>query len=81
MGNHLSKKNLMRKTRVVSKKYDGSLRDEYESYLYEETDEAIILFSVPGLRYWNHRKAAWFEGQDGLLEIYLKNRIKSGLPV
>ena len=59
---------------MISKKYDGSLRDEYETDLYAETDETIILFSVPGLRYWDHRRAAWFEAQDGLVEIYLKHK-------
>jgi protein associated with RNAse G/E len=64
----------MRKVKVVSKKYDGSLRDEYETYLYAETDETITLFSLPGLKYWDHRKAAWFTAQDGLIEIYFKHR-------
>ena len=64
----------MRKVRVVSKKYDRSLRDEYETYLYAETDETITLFSLPGLRYWDHRKAAWFAAQDGLIEIYFKHK-------
>lgn len=64
----------MRKVKVVSRKYDGSLRDEYETRLYAESDETIILFSEPGLRYLDHRKAAWFEAQDGLLEIYFKRR-------
>jgi protein associated with RNAse G/E len=64
----------MRKVKVISKKYDGSLRDEYETRLYAESDETIILFSEPGLRYLDHRKAAWFEAQDGLLEIYFKRR-------
>src|SRR5262247_288657 len=64
----------MRKVRVVSKKYDGSLRDEYETYLYSESDETILLFSIPGLSYWDHRKGARFEGPDGLLEIYFKHR-------
>jgi protein associated with RNAse G/E len=64
----------MKKVKVISKKYDGSLRDEYESRLYAESEETIILFSEPGLRYFDHRKAAWFEGQDGLLEIYFKRR-------
>src|SRR5262245_21847305 len=64
----------MRKVRVVSKKYDGSLRDEYETYLYDESDETIRLISIPGLSYWDHRKGAWFEGTDGLLEIYFKRR-------
>lgn len=59
---------------VVSKKYDGSRRDEYETYLYAETDETITLFSPPGLKYWDYRKAAWFEAQDGLIEIYFKHK-------
>jgi uncharacterized protein len=64
----------MRKVKVISKKYDGSLRDEYETYLYSESDEMIRLFSPPGLSYWDHRKGARFEGTDGLLEIYFKRR-------
>lgn len=64
----------MRKVRVISKKYDGSLRDEYETKLYLETDDAILLHSPPGLRYYDHRKAAWFESPDGLLEIYFKQK-------
>jgi len=64
----------MRKVKVVSKKYDGSLRDEYETYLYAETDETITLFSPPGLPYLDHRKGGWFVGQDGLLEIYCKHQ-------
>ena len=64
----------MRKVKVVSKKYDGSLRDEYETALVAETDETITLFSVPGFPYWDHRKGGWFAAQDGLLEIYFKHR-------
>jgi len=64
----------MRKVRVVSKKYDGSLRDEYETFLYDESEEMIRLFSVPGLGYWDYRKGARFEATDGLLEIYFKRR-------
>jgi len=64
----------MRKVMVVSKKYDGSRRDEYETHLYAETDETITLFSLPGLKYWDHRKGAWFEAPDGLIEIYFKHK-------
>ena len=32
----------MKKVKVVSKKYDGSRRDEYETYLYAETDETVV---------------------------------------
>jgi len=64
----------MRKVKVVSRKYDGTFRDEYEAYLYEETDDTITLFSLPGSKYWDHRKAAWFEAPDGLIEIHFKSR-------
>lgn len=64
----------MRKVRVVSRKYNGALRDEYETYLYAETDETVTLFSEPGLGYWDHRKAAWSEAQDGLIEIYFRHK-------
>jgi uncharacterized protein len=59
---------------VLSRKYDGSLRDEYETHLYAETNESITLFSPPGVKYRDHRKSAWFEAPDGLIEIYFKNR-------
>ena len=64
----------MRKVRVLSKKYDGSLRDEYETYLCDETDETLLLCSPPGLSYWDYRKDARYQAPDGLLEIYFKNR-------
>ena len=64
----------MQKVNVVSRKYDGSLRDEYETSLVAETDESILLFSEPGLPYWHGRKAAWFEAPDGLIEIYFKHQ-------
>lgn len=64
----------MQKVKIVSRKYDGSLRDEYETSLVAETDETITLFSEPGIPYWHGRKAAWFESPDGLIEIYFKRR-------
>jgi protein associated with RNAse G/E len=65
---------IIRRVRVVSKKYDGSLRDEYETFLFSETDEQVILFSPPGTPFYDYRKAAWLAAQDGLLEIYFKRR-------
>jgi uncharacterized protein len=64
----------VRKVKALSKKYDGSLRDASETYLYAETEEAVILFSEPGLPYWDYRKAASFDAPDGILEIYLKHK-------
>ena len=64
----------MRRIKVISKKYDNSYRDEYEAYLYSEEDEIFIVLSPPGTRYYDHRKEAWFEAPDGLLEIYFKEK-------
>jgi uncharacterized protein len=64
----------MRKIQVIKKKYDGSLCDEHEAYLCEETDEMITLFSLPGICYWIYRKATWLQTPDGLLEIYSKRK-------
>jgi len=64
----------VRRIRVISKKYDNSYRDEYEAYLYSEKDETVIVLSPPGTRYYDHRKEAWFEAPDGLLEIYFKDK-------
>ncbi len=64
----------MQNIRVVSRKYDGTLRDCYEAYLYAETDERVQLFSLPGLPYWHARRQAWLEAPDGLLEIFLKRK-------
>ncbi len=64
----------MRKVRVYSRKYDGAIRDEYEPYLYDETDEIIILFSLAGLPHWDRRKGAWIPAPDGYLEIFFKRK-------
>ena len=64
----------MKKATVISKKYDGTHRDEYETFLYAETDQTITLFSIPGLKYWDFRKGTRMKAQDGLIEIYFKNK-------
>jgi protein associated with RNAse G/E len=64
----------MQRVRVLSKKYNGSLRDVYETCLVHEDEEVITLFSVPGIQYWDYRKAGWFEAQDGLIELYFKHK-------
>ncbi len=64
----------MKKVQVVSRKYDGSLRDAYETCLYAETAESVTLFSLPGGKAWDYRKQAWVTAADGLLEIYFKDR-------
>lgn len=64
----------MRRIKVLSKKYDNSLRDEHEAYLYSREDETITILSPAGTRYYDHRKEAWFEAPDGLLEVYFRDR-------
>ncbi len=62
----------LRKIKIVSRKYDGRLRDEYESYLYSEDAEKVITFSPPGTPYFWQKQNAWLTSTDGLLEIYFK---------
>jgi hypothetical protein len=64
----------VRKIKVISKKYDNSYRDEYETHLYSEENGTIIVLTPPGTRYYDHRKEAWFEVADGLLEIYFQDK-------
>jgi uncharacterized protein len=63
-----------RSVQVVSRKYDGSLRDEYETWLVEATDEVITLLSPPGTPYLDHRVGSWQTAPDGLLELYFPRR-------
>jgi protein associated with RNAse G/E len=65
---------IMRKIEVISRKYDGTLRDTYQSDLYAETDESLTLFSLPGNAFWHPRKSAWLKAPDGLIEIYFKHK-------
>jgi protein associated with RNAse G/E len=65
---------IMRKIEVISRKYDGTLRDTYQSDLYAETDESVTLFSLPGNAFWHPRKSAWLKAPDGLIEIYFKHK-------
>jgi protein associated with RNAse G/E len=64
----------MRKIKIVSRKYDGSLRDEYEAFLYAESDESLVVYSPPGTRDYDYRKQVWSVAPDGLLELYFKTR-------
>lgn len=64
----------MRRVKVLSKKYGGSLRDEYETFLHSETGDTLTLLSLPGLKSWDYRKPTWSEAPDGLIEIYSKQK-------
>ena len=64
----------MKKIKVVSRRYDGSLREEYEAFLHAEDDETITVYSPPGTLAHDHRKGASIPSPDGLLEIYFKHK-------
>jgi uncharacterized protein len=64
----------MRTIKVVSRKYDGSLRDEYEAFLYAEDAERLVVYAPVGTLGYDHRKQARFSAPDGLLEFYFKTR-------
>ena len=64
----------MRTIRIVSRKYDGTLRDEYEAFLYAEDDERLVVYVPVGTMSFDRRTQAWVAAPDGLLEIYFKAR-------
>jgi len=64
----------MQKIKIISRKYNGGLRDEYEAYLYSEDIEKFMLFVPPGTLSFSPKKAAWSAAPDGLLELYFKQK-------
>jgi protein associated with RNAse G/E len=64
----------MQTIRIVSGKYDGRLRDEYEALLYAEDGERLVVYASVGTLSYNRDTQAWVPAPDGLLEIYFKAR-------
>ena len=64
----------MQRIRIISRKYDGRLRDEYEAFLCAEDDERLVVYAPAGTLSYDRRKQAWVAAPDGLLEIYFKTR-------
>ena len=64
----------MRKIKIVSRKYDGSLRDEHEAFLYAEDEEKLVVYAPVGTPDYDHRKQVRSAAPDGLLELYFKAR-------
>jgi len=64
----------LRKIAIVSRKYDGRPRDEYEAFLYAEDDERLVVYAPAGTLSYDHRRQARSQSPDGLLEIYFKTR-------
>lgn len=65
---------MMRKIKVISRKYNGALRDEYEAYLVAEDREVITVCAPPGTLSFSPKKDAWLPAPDGLLELYFKQQ-------
>jgi protein associated with RNAse G/E len=64
----------MQVIRIVSRKYDGRLRDEYDALLYAEDDERLVVYAPVGTLSYDRRAQTWVPAPDGLLEIYFKQR-------
>lgn len=64
----------MKKVQLTSRKYDGSLRDRCEAYLYEETDEGWIVYTPPGIEAYDARHKTTAEISDGILGLYFKSK-------
>lgn len=64
----------MRKINIISRKYDGSLRDEHEGFFYAEDEECLVVYAPPGTPEYDHRKQRWSAAPDGILELYFKTR-------
>jgi uncharacterized protein len=64
----------MQRIRIISRKYDGRLRDEYEAFLYAEDDQRLVVYAPVGTMSYDRHKQAWVAAPDGLLEIYFKTR-------
>jgi protein associated with RNAse G/E len=64
----------MQRIQIISRKYDGRLRDEYEAFLYAEDDERLVVYAPVGTLSYDRRKQTWVPAPDGLLEIYFKTR-------
>ena len=65
---------MFEKIKVISKKYDGSLRDSYSAYLVEEIEDFIVFFIRPGMQTWDYRKNAQLTDVDGIIEIHFKTK-------
>ena len=64
----------MRKINIISRKYDGSLRDEHEAFVYAESEDCVVAYAPPGTPEYDHRKQLWSAAPDGILEYYFKTK-------
>ncbi len=64
----------MHKIKIISRKYDGSLRDEHEAFVVAESEECLVAYAPPGTPEYDHRKRLWSAAPDGILEFFFKTR-------
>lgn len=63
----------MHKIKVISKKYDGTPRDESEAFVVAQDQDTIVLLQPPGTLEYVHRRQRWESGPDGLLLLFFTN--------
>lgn len=71
----------MRKISIISRKYDGTLRDEHEAFVCAENEECLVAYAPPGTPEYDHRKGLWSAAPDGMLEFFFKTRWYSVLVI
>ena len=64
----------MNKIKLISKKYDGSLRDEADAFVVAQDQEAIVLLQPTGTLEYSARTQRWEAMTDGLLLLFFTNR-------
>lgn len=64
----------MRKIKVISQKYNGTLRDESEGYLWAEDEATLTVITLPGTPYFSPKKQGWFTTEDGSIDLYFKDK-------
>jgi protein associated with RNAse G/E len=64
----------MDKINLISKKYDGSLRDTAEAFLIARDEETVVLLQPPGTPEYVYRRQRWETAPDGLLMLFFTNR-------
>ena len=64
----------MNKINVISKKYDGTPRDEAETFMISHTGDVIVLLSLPDEPVFVHKRNRWESAPDGLLQLYFMDR-------
>lgn len=64
----------MHKIKVISKKYDGRLRDEADAFLVARDSDTVVLLQPPGTLEYSARTQQWEAMTDGLLLLFFTNR-------